>query len=89
MVDMRGRITRSIYSVICSEVMFGFCIARYMVAKVMPVPLTMVGSSASAGRRERTCCTLDMTSVRATSGLAPSCMLTVTVEAEGEEVEVM
>ena len=86
---MRGRMTRSIYSVTCSEVMLGFCKARYIVAKVMPVPLTMVGSSASDGRRDRTCCTFDMTSVNATSGSAPSRMLTVTVDIEGDEDEVM
>ena len=30
MVDIRGRMTRSIYSVTCSGVMFGFWSARYI-----------------------------------------------------------
>ena len=32
---MRGRMTRSIYSVSCSGVMFGFCAARYISANVL------------------------------------------------------
>ncbi len=88
MVDMRGRITRSMYSVSCSLDMFGFCIARYMVANCMPVPLTMVGSLASAGSSLRTCCTLDMTSVSAMSGSEPSRICTLTVLAEGRLCDV-
>ena len=80
--------TRSIYSVSCSAVMFGFCIARYMIANCWPVPLTMVGSSASGGSSLRTCCTLDMTSVSAASGSEPSCICTVTTLAEGRLCEV-
>ncbi len=87
MVDMRGRTTRSRYSVSCSWVMFGFSAARYISAKSNPVPLTMMGSSASAGRRPRTCWTLDRTSVSATSGSAPSRMFTLTTLAEGRLVE--
>ena len=33
-VDIRGRMTRSRYSVICSWVMFGFSAARYMQREV-------------------------------------------------------
>ena len=85
MVDMRGTITRSIYSVICSGVIDGFCTPRYMVAKVCPVPFTMLGSSASCGSCDRTCCTLDMTSVSAVSGFSPSCICTVTTEDDGRD----
>ena len=48
---------------------------RYISAKSMPVPLTITGSSASSGSWPRTCCTLDSTSVSATSGSEPSSML--------------
>ncbi len=67
-VDILGRITRSRYSVICSWVMFGFSAARYISANCMPVPLTITGSSASSGSWPRTPCTLESTSVSATSG---------------------
>ena len=87
-VDMRGRMTRSIYSVSCSGDMFGFCIARYMIANCWPVPLTMVGSFASEGSCPRTCWTFDITSVSATSGLEPSFICTVTTLAEGRLCEV-
>ena len=82
-VDIRGRITRSRYSVSCSWVMFGFSAARYISAKSNPVPLTMTGSSASSGSSPRTCCTLASTSVSATSGLAPSSMFTLTTLTDG------
>ena len=88
MVDMRGRITRSRYSVSCSGFMFGFCAARYISANCWPVPLTITGSSASSGSSPRTACTLDSTSVSATSGSAPSCMCTLTTLAEGVLCEV-
>ena len=88
MVDMRGRMTRSMYSVSCSAVMFGFCTARYMIANCMPVPLTITGSSASEGSWPRTWLTLEMTSVRAESGSAPSCICTVTTLADGRLCEV-
>ena len=84
---MRGRMTRSMNSVICSAVMFGFCNARYIMANCWPVPLTIVGSSASGGRSDRTCWTLDSTSVSAASGLEPSRMFTVTTLAEGVDWE--
>ena len=71
------------YSVSCSAVMFGFCIARYISAKVRPVPLTITGSLASLGNWPRTPCTFDITSVSATSGLEPSRIWTVTVLEEG------
>ena len=87
-VDMRGRITRSRYSVSCSCVMFGFSAARYISAKSKPVPLTITGSSASSGSWPRTCCTLESTSVSATSGSEPSSMLTLTTETEGVDCEV-
>ncbi len=80
---MRGRMTRSIYSVTCSAVMLGFCSARYMMANCWPVPLTMVGSSASEGSWLRTCCTFDITSVSAASGSEPSRICTVTTLADG------
>ena len=83
MVDMRGRITRSRYSVSCSAVMLGFSAARYISANCWPVPLTITGSSASSGSTPRTCCTLDSTSVSATSGLAPSCICTLTMLTDG------
>jgi hypothetical protein len=85
MVDMRGTMTRSMYSVTCSGDMLGFWTARYIVAKVMPVPLTMLGSSASEGSWLRTCWTFDITSVSALSGSEPSCMLTVTTDADGRD----
>ena len=87
-VVMRGRTTRSMYSVSCSLVMFGFCIEMYIIAKESPVPLTMTGSLASEGRSPRTPYTFDSTSASATSGLAPSFILTVTVLAEGALDEV-
>ncbi len=82
-VDMRGRMTRSRYSVSCSWLMFGFSAARYISANCWPVPLTMTGSSASDGSWPRTLCTLESTSVSATSGSAPSCICTLTTLAEG------
>ena len=87
-VDIRGRMTRSRYSVSCSWVMFGFSAARYISANCMPVPLTITGSSASSGSWPRTPCTLDSTSVSATSGLEPSFMCTLTTLAEGVDCEV-
>lgn len=83
MVDIRGRITRSRYSVICSADMLGFSAARYMSAKLSPVPFTITGSSASEGSSPRTCWTLASTSVSATSEFAPSFICTETTEAEG------
>ncbi len=68
--------------------MFSFWNARYMIANCCPVPLTMTGSSASAGSEPRTCWTLDMTSVRATSGSAPSSICTVTVDEDGRLADV-
>src|SRR5690606_16441274 len=87
-VDMRGRMTRSMYSVTCSAVMLGFWTARYMSANWKPVPLTMVGSLASGGSWLRTCWTFDITSVSAASGFEPSRILTVTVLDDGALVEV-
>ena len=45
----RGLTTRSRYSFSSSGDMFGFCTAKYISAKVMPVPLTITGSSVSCG----------------------------------------
>ena len=87
-VDIRGRITRSRYSVSCSCVMFGFSAARYISAKSKPVPLTITGSSAPSGSSPRTCWTFESTSVSATSGSEPSSMLTLTTETEGVLCEV-
>ncbi len=87
-VDIRGRMTRSRYSVICSGVMFGLSAARYMSANCMPVPLTITGSSDSSGSWPRTPCTLDRTSVSATSGSEPSFMCTLTTLADGVDCEV-
>ena len=81
-VDIRGLMTRLMYSVICSGVMFGFCTARYMMANCRPVPLTITGSLASLGNLPRTWLTFDITSVSAASGFEPSFMWTVTVLAE-------
>ncbi len=85
---MVGRTTRSIYSVSCSGVMFGFCIDRYIIAKSWPVPFTMTGSFASSGSVPRTPCTLDRTSVSATSGFDPSFICTTTVLDDGRLAEV-
>ena len=87
-VDIRGRITRSMYSVSCSAVMFGFCAVRYIIANCWPVPLTITGSSASSGSWPRTDCTFDSTSVSATSGSEPSSMCTLTTLADGVLCEV-
>ncbi len=59
-----------------------------MSANWNPVPLTMVGSSASAGSWLRTCWTFDITSVSAASGLEPRRMFTVTTLVEGRLCEV-
>ena len=59
-----------------------------MSAKLNPVPLTMVGSLASAGSWLLTCWTLDITSVSAVSGFEPSRMFTETMLVEGRLVEV-
>ena len=88
MVDMRGRMTRSRYSVSCSGVIDSFWKARYRIANCIPVPLTITGSSESSGSSPRTCWTLDITSVNATSGSAPSRICTVTVETDGRLCEV-
>ena len=87
-VDIRGRITRSRYSVSCSWLMAGLIAARYMSANCMPVPLTITGSSNSSGSWPRTPWTLESTSVSATSGSEPSFMWTLTTLADGVDCEV-
>ena len=62
--------------------------ARYMSAKVKPVPFWITGSLASVGNSPRTCWTLAMTSVSALSGSVLRRMCTDTVERPSAEEEV-
>ena len=83
-VAKRGWMTRVRYSVSCCGFIVSLRAARYISAKLKPVPFWMTGSLASEGSWPRTCCTLAITSVSDLSGSALRRMKTETVDsAEG------